>query len=292
MAVGQSPFSRGRRLSLHISHKPLRAAPFAETFPGRSPTTAHARYVVTCAPRSPRSWQEGPSQLPPPHRFRVRAAGSRCLRRRGPAGDRGADRGAHGGAAMGLRRVRWHQGAERPGPWARLLRGASPSCSRGRGSYCRCWRCCWWRRRPGSCRAAAAPAGARARARRPRPWNRPPASYSRHAATGTWSESRGWWRPRKWTAATQRAGNPLRSTSPQVTGTAPPLLAPDPYLRTRARRLETKHCAPLPLPFLLGLRSWSSGSRQVETWDWGRSYGVACHTHWKGFWGREWALFV
>lgn len=92
-------------LASHFPQAPPRG-PTHRNLPGRSPTTAHARHVVTCVPRTPRSWQEGPCQLPPSHRFGAPAACSRCLRRRGAAGVPWAELGARGGAAMGLRRAR------------------------------------------------------------------------------------------------------------------------------------------------------------------------------------------
>lgn len=112
MAVGRSPFSsRNQRLSLHISHKPLRAAPLAQAGPARGAAIAHARADVTRAPRPRASWQEWsrllppPAPPPPPRRSRARRAGSRCLGRGGAAGGHGVEQGARGGAAMGLRQL-------------------------------------------------------------------------------------------------------------------------------------------------------------------------------------------
>lgn len=106
MAVGRSPL-------LLLQPKPL-AAHFPQTsprgpacpdWPGRSAATAHARADVTRAPRTRQSWQEWSPQLPPSRRFGARRVGSRCLRCGGAAGAHGAERGARGDAAMGLRRL-------------------------------------------------------------------------------------------------------------------------------------------------------------------------------------------
>lgn len=104
MAVGRSPFSsRNQRLSLHFSHKPLRAAPLAQTGPAGAQPLRTREPTSRALPGPDRAGRRSP-QLPPQRRSGARRAGSRCLRRGGAAGGHGAEQGARGGAAMGLRR--------------------------------------------------------------------------------------------------------------------------------------------------------------------------------------------